>query len=551
MNKGKPLHWIVASVVVLLLTILLAIMFASNGDVEQGVYRIETSTGHGSGFKIADPGYLITNHHVIDNVRRIRIPYMKNGKLVRVDAKIIWLNSDKDLAILETVSPLEGENVKLASIADTELKKSEDVTAIGFPGVADKMALELKENIIDNEQRVNTYLDPTISRGTLQRLVPTVQRLTIQHSANINPGNSGGPLFDNCARVIGVNTLITKSSISGQDLMKSIKTGHDLLFSTTGELEFAVHIKEVLLALHEKSIPYSSRSGTCHAGYDLVEISGLGLTTLVAFSGFAVAFFRTRRSSNYMDEDDFDMSLTEIHAEIDHVDDFIENEIFSLKGITTNDNYNLSDLVDMGSTIFIIGRHANEADIVFKDPSISRKHARIALVAGDWVLHDMNSTNGTAVNGKKASQSHGAVLRHGDKIQLGNLDFKFESRKASPENGRQNIPIRKWLLSGFDQQGQTLQYTLSNQNIDYSEGFSEICRIGRDSRSDFIITDDAVSRNHAVIGFNGDGMLCVRDLNSANGTYADSNEVGQTPQSIERTRKIKFGDTILNLSQQI
>ena len=31
----------------------------------------------------------------------------------------------------------------------------------------------------------------------------------IQHTAPINPGNSGGPLFDECGRVIGINTLRT------------------------------------------------------------------------------------------------------------------------------------------------------------------------------------------------------------------------------------------------------------------------------------------------------------------------------------------------------
>lgn len=551
LNKGKPFQWAAASVVILFITFLLAIMFSQNGDLEQGVYRIETSSGHGSGFKVANPGYLITNHHVIDDAKRIRIPYMKDGALTRVDARIIWFNSDKDLALLETISPLEGANVKLASIAETELTKSEDVTAIGFPGVADRVAKSLTENVIDDEQMVKTYLDPTISRGTLQRLVPTVQRLTIQHSANINPGNSGGPLFDNCARVIGVNTLGATSRISGKDLISSIRNDRDLRFSTTGDLEFAVHIKEVLLALHEKNVPYSSRSGICYAGYDLLEISGLSLTTIFALSGFAVAFYRTRKSFVDISSDNTQTPLTEIHTGARVSDGLVESHFIKLQGITTNYTCNLSDFIDMGHPILVIGRHASEADIVFKDASISRKHARIAFVAGDWVLHDLNSTNGTEVNGKKVSHSHGVVLHDGDVIKFGNLEFKIDYRKASSEQGRQNNPIRRWLLSGFDQQGQTLQYTISNEHADASQVFSEVCRIGRDSRNDFIITDDAVSRNHAVIGFNEDGMLCVMDLSSANGTYADSNKVGQTPQSIERTRKIKFGDTGLNLSQQI
>ena len=41
---------------------------------------------------------------------------------------------------------------------------------------------------------------------------PQLNARTVQHNAAINPGNSGGPLFDKCANVMGVNTLVALNS---------------------------------------------------------------------------------------------------------------------------------------------------------------------------------------------------------------------------------------------------------------------------------------------------------------------------------------------------
>lgn len=518
--------------------------------MEEGVYRIETSTGHGSGFKVASSGHLVTNHHVIEGAKRIQIPFMKDGRLSRVDAKVIWLNSDKDLALLQTTSDLDGPNVSLASISETELTKSEDVLAVGFPGVADDVARALKENIIDDNQTIKTYLDPTLSKGTLQRLVPTVQRLTIQHSANINPGNSGGPLFDNCSRVIGVNTLGATSKISGRDIISSIRNDRDLRFNTTGDLEFAVHIKEVLLALEEKNVSYSSTGGKCYGNYDVAELTGIGFTTILAISGLAIAFLQSRGSLNFGNEGE--VLPTSIYSNGDP-DNFVdENEYSAFFTSMEGENlFNISQAITSGKNSLVIGRNENSADIVFDDASLSRQHARISSSDGSWVLEDMNSTNGTSVDGRAISKSQAIVLHNNAIVKLGNLDLRFEFQQVTSTPSQSNTSTRKWLLSGFNLKGQTLQHVLTNADADPSNNFSPVCHIGRDSNNDLIINDDAVSRHHAIIGFDENSMLCIKDLNSANGTYADSNEVGVHPQSIEKTKKLKFGDTTLNLSQQI
>ena len=71
----------------------------------------------------------------------------------------------------------------------------------------------------------------------------------------------------------------------------------------------------------------------------------------------------------------------------------------------------------------IIGRNPT-TDITLLDESISREHAIVALdeATGTYTLEDLQSTNGSKVNGKRVRS---AELAHGDEIQIGHTKFKF------------------------------------------------------------------------------------------------------------------------------
>lgn len=72
-----------------------------------------------------------------------------------------------------------------------------------------------------------------------------------------------------------------------------------------------------------------------------------------------------------------------------------------------------------------IGRDVSN-DIVANDSEVSRKHARIILQAGGFILEDLGSTNGTFVNGQRLMGPH--VLRPGEVIMLGeNISLAFET----------------------------------------------------------------------------------------------------------------------------
>lgn len=71
-----------------------------------------------------------------------------------------------------------------------------------------------------------------------------------------------------------------------------------------------------------------------------------------------------------------------------------------------------------------------EADICIPNTKVSRVHAEIKPWDGDFVVKDLNSSNGTFVNGTRVEAT---VLKPGDVIRMGGVDFHYgkESRKGT------------------------------------------------------------------------------------------------------------------------
>ena len=69
-----------------------------------------------------------------------------------------------------------------------------------------------------------------------------------------------------------------------------------------------------------------------------------------------------------------------------------------------------------------IGRAAH-CDVVINDVLVSREHCRMQLLPEGWVLEDLNSANGTLVNGKRIYEVR---LSQGDVIRLGATEIVFE-----------------------------------------------------------------------------------------------------------------------------
>ncbi|HEX9160353.1 MAG TPA: SpoIIE family protein phosphatase [Thermoanaerobaculia bacterium] len=82
-----------------------------------------------------------------------------------------------------------------------------------------------------------------------------------------------------------------------------------------------------------------------------------------------------------------------------------------------------------GST-FSIGR-ASECAIPIRDRYLSRRHAEIVAVGGNWVLKDLGSANGTFLNGARVERD--MMLSSGDRIRLGDTEILFVTSEQTTD----------------------------------------------------------------------------------------------------------------------
>src|SRR5262245_45742911 len=69
----------------------------------------------------------------------------------------------------------------------------------------------------------------------------------------------------------------------------------------------------------------------------------------------------------------------------------------------------------------LVGRGL-ECGLVLEDAKVSKQHARLAWSGGGWTLEDLQSKNGTSVNGLSAA---GQALEGGDSISFGGVPARF------------------------------------------------------------------------------------------------------------------------------
>lgn len=72
-----------------------------------------------------------------------------------------------------------------------------------------------------------------------------------------------------------------------------------------------------------------------------------------------------------------------------------------------------------------LGKYEEEVDVVVKDPSVSRIHARITKENGKYFIEDMNSTNGTSKNGIRLKPYEKKILNEEDEIVMGKMTLIF------------------------------------------------------------------------------------------------------------------------------
>jgi serine protease Do len=144
--------------------------------------------GTGSGFIFESEGYIITNHHVVENADQIIVRLADRREF---EAELIGSDPLSDIALLK----IDVRGLPTLKFGDSKiLRAGEWVVAIGSP--------------FNFEQSVAAGIISATGRSTnSQQYVPFIQT-----DVAINPGNSGGPLLNLDGEVVGINSWILSSS---------------------------------------------------------------------------------------------------------------------------------------------------------------------------------------------------------------------------------------------------------------------------------------------------------------------------------------------------
>jgi serine protease Do len=157
------------------------------GDTPQRSFRQEQS---GTGFIVDKNGYIITNHHVVNRVDRIKVKL--HGDPTDYRARVIGYDGETDLAVIK---------VDAKSVLVPVTVGNSDSVQVGDWAVAIGSPFGLEASVTAG---IVSALGRDIGTLRLQRFIQT--------DAAINPGNSGGPLLNIRGEVIGVNTMIATQS---------------------------------------------------------------------------------------------------------------------------------------------------------------------------------------------------------------------------------------------------------------------------------------------------------------------------------------------------
>ena len=168
--------------------------------------------GNGSGIIISKSGYIITNHHVIEDADDIEVEFILNDEVQKFNAEIVQVDKTNDLAILKIFDMnFDGVGELPYNFKTRSSDVGTKVYAFGYPMALSIMGKEIK--VTDGMISSKTGFDGNIT--------------TYQITAPIQGGNSGGPLFDEKGNLIGINSSGIRKDVA-DNVAYSIKTSYVL-----------------------------------------------------------------------------------------------------------------------------------------------------------------------------------------------------------------------------------------------------------------------------------------------------------------------------------
>ncbi len=171
------------------------VVYISPADLKKGEEPPREKQGSGSGVVYDKRGYILTNQHVVDHVKRVNVEFI-NGTVL--DGQVLGIDEATDLAVVkvEYPNPTMGMLIGETKIGDSKkLVDGQWVIAIGNPfTLKDTVTKGIVSALNRDDVGINQFED------------------YIQTDTPINPGNSGGGLFNLDGELIGVTDAIINYS---------------------------------------------------------------------------------------------------------------------------------------------------------------------------------------------------------------------------------------------------------------------------------------------------------------------------------------------------
>lgn len=423
-------------------------------SVVRVITKLSKGWGTGSGSILNRDGYVATNHHVVENGLRYYVVLTNTSE--KIPAEVVWSSAPLDLAVLK-IAPTNRPPVKLL---DGKVAKGARVFALGFPGISDQVSGRMATDVTVTEGIASRVFEGpwgnTRTRGGSVGI--------IQHDAAINPGNSGGPLFDQCGRVVGVNT-------SGATKAKGVL--------------MASQISELITALDAKGISYQKEGGVCRSAEDAnlraAEKAGREAAEKAATEAKETAEKAAKEARDAVAKaaeeakEHVEKAQEAAKKSIDDIRQFevkswiwraalalgvlvavalslrkprerivkvVENAVEPIsrrvRGLSHKQQSGAGLLlagngaggerlrIEISDSEFAaapkgvsLGRHPGLVDKVLGAQEVSRRHARIRKRGDGYEVEDLNSSNGTWVNGERLGAFSPVSLAPGASLRLG------------------------------------------------------------------------------------------------------------------------------------
>lgn len=193
--------------------------------------------------------------------------------------------------------------------------------------------------------------------------------------------------------------------------------------------------------------------------------------------------------------------------------------------------------VDLGKPV-TLGRSAQQSDVVLDDNRLSRAHCRFEPAEGGWAVRDLDSQNGTFLNGKRVQS---AVLKPGDVITIGACDMTLEESAPARTSVKVGGPRDGALDFADDEAPAPMpEDTFSTRTVvapaalvlkqgSLSEAIHPITkdefRIGRKHDNDLCLEDDGKASGYHARIYRKDDEYFIEDLGSTNGVLVNGTQI--------------------------